>query len=151
MESTTESRQLPLKICRRCSIGSRTDAERCPNCGRRYRRRWQAWALAVAIVVLAFAAGYTGRQLLSNDSGDKGSSAEITAEQAGAIPLGISRPELVDRLDTDPTVVQPVGRGQICLFYPLADHPDSAWAFCFARGKLTSSSSASGSGATRPG
>jgi hypothetical protein len=149
MESSTEPAQPRLKICPRCSVASRTDAERCPNCGRRYRRRWQPWALGVAILALAFGAGYGGRQLLSDDSGG-GSSSEITAQRARGIPLGISRPLLVSRLGVSPTVVRPVGGGETCLFYPLSDRPDSVWAFCFARGRLKSSSSATGSGATPP-
>jgi hypothetical protein len=143
MESSTQSAQAPLKICPRCSVASRTDADSCPNCGRRYRRRWRPLALGVAILALAFGAGYGGRLLLADD--DEGSSSEITPQQASAVPLGISRPELVGWLDANPTVVKPAGPGQTCLFYPLADQPDSAWAFCFAGGKLKSSSSATGS------
>jgi hypothetical protein len=148
MDSSTGPAQAPLKICPRCSVASRTDAELCPSCGRRYRRRWQPWALGVAIIALAFGAGYGARLLLSDDDGS--SSPEITAEQAGAVPLGISRPELVSRLDANPTVVRPVGKAETCLFYPLTDQPDSAWAFCFARGKLQSSSRAAGGGAAPP-
>jgi hypothetical protein len=100
-----------------------------------------------AIVALAFGVGFGGRQLLSNDG--RSSSSQISAQQAGAVPLGITRTELVSRLDVNPTVARPVGRGLTCLFYPLADQPNSAWAFCFAGGKLRSSSSAS-SGAPSP-
>jgi hypothetical protein len=105
----------------------------------------------VAILALAFGAGYGGRQLIGNDNDGEGSSSEITAQQAGSVPLGISRPELVHRLGANPTVVQPVGNGETCLFYPLSDQPNSAWAFCFARGKLKGSSSESSTGAIQPG
>jgi hypothetical protein len=98
--------------------------------------------VGAVLVALAFGAGYGGRQLLSND--DENSPRQVSAEQAGAVPLGITRQELVHRLDVNPTVVRPVGQGQTCLFYPLADQPDSAWAFCFARGRLRSSASESG-------
>jgi hypothetical protein len=151
MDSSAEPTEAPLKVCSRCAVASRTNAERCPVCGRAYRRRWWPLVLAAAIVTLAFAAGYGGRQLLSTDDNDERSSSEIGAEQAGAVPLGISRPQLVSRLDIRPTVTRNVEGGRTCLFYPLRNQPESAWAFCFAQGKLTTSSRASSSDASDPG
>lgn len=98
--------------------------------------------LGAAIVILAFAAGYGGRLLLADDDGG---SSEITLEQAQGVSLGISRPGLVNRLGgTSPTVTRSDSVGRTCLFYALADRPDTAWEFCFAAGKLSSSESATG-------
>ncbi|MFL5898611.1 MAG: hypothetical protein ACJ76D_09145 [Solirubrobacterales bacterium] len=133
-----------MKVCPRCAVASRTDAESCPNCGRRYQRRWQPLAIGLAIAALAFAAGYGGKLLLSDDGG--GDSSAISSQLARAMPDGISRPQLIERLGgLTPTVAKPIPGAGTCLFYPLADHPDSAWQFCFTAGKLTSS------GATGPG
>jgi hypothetical protein len=151
MESSAEPAQPPLKVCPRCSVGSRTDAETCPNCGRRYRRRWRPWALGTAIVALAFGAGFGGRLLLDSGGDDDGSSSQITSRQASAIPRGISRPDLVNRLGATPAVIRQVGNGQTCLFYSLSDRPDSVWSFCFVGGKLKSSSLATSSGANPSG
>jgi hypothetical protein len=152
MESSTEPAQPRLKVCPRCSVASRTDAEICPNCGRRYQRRWRPWVLGAAIIVLAFGAGFGGRQLFDSGGGDNGSSSsEITSRQARAVPAGISRPELVSRLGATPTVVRRAGHGRTCLFYPVSDRPNSVWAFCFVRGRLKSSSSATSAGAAQPG
>ena len=100
-------------------------------------------ALGAAIVALAFGVGYGGRALLSGD--DASDSSEITVEQAHGVPLGISRAELLDRLDgKSPTVTQPVPGDGTCLFYALTGRPDTAWEFCFVSGKLTSTQSATG-------
>lgn len=57
--------QGPLKICRHCSVASKTDADDCPACGKPYSRQfnWKIW-LAVGIVIVAFFVGFGGRKLL---------------------------------------------------------------------------------------
>jgi hypothetical protein len=132
----------PLKVCPRCSTASRTDAERCPDCGRRYQRHWRLVALGLVIVALAFAIGFEARLLLDDDDGS--SAARITVEQAQGVPLGISRAQLAERLGASPTVVSSAGAGRTCLFYPLSDDAESAWEFCFDRGALKSSKQATG-------
>jgi hypothetical protein len=144
MESSTQTPGPALKVCPRCSVASRTDAERCPNCGRRYQRRWRPVALGGAIVVLAFGAGYGGRSLLSDDDGSNAPDS-ITPEQAASVPQGISRSALIDRLGgKSPTVVRRIPRDGTCLFYPLTDQTDAVWEFCFQNARLASSHGATG-------
>src|SRR5918998_5118809 len=80
----TPSQEIPLKICRHCSVASRTESETCPSCGRSYERRsfrWRWW-YALPIVVLAFAGGYFGLSQLVYDDEDP---AGLTLEEARAL------------------------------------------------------------------
>src|SRR5688572_23918531 len=60
MEGRAE--EIPLKVCRHCSVASRTNSDECPSCGGSYERRsfrWR-WGYVLPIVALAFAGGYFG-------------------------------------------------------------------------------------------
>jgi hypothetical protein len=123
----------PLRICPRCAVATRTDAATCPNCGRRYRRRYWLGALGVVIVALAFAAGFGGRELFDGDSG----SDSISANQANSVTLGISRDQLNQRLDdAEPIGTEPAIRGATCLAYRSSNPPGHTWVFCLRDNKL---------------
>ena len=137
----------PLKVCRKCSVASRTEAATCPACGRSYERRaWQwRWWMAIPIVALAFAVGYFGISKLVDDDDPAG----ITVAEAGAIEPGISEADLVDRLGEDPAYRRDRGTGTSaasCDYYGVTDEPDSIWEFCFRDDKLVGST-AVGAGA----
>ena len=139
MES--ESTQLPLRVCRKCSVASRTDADTCPNCGTPYQRQplqWRWW-MAIPIVALAFAIGYFGISKLVDDDDD---TEGITLAEAGAIEPGISEAEVVDQLGEDPSYRRERGSGDSavsCDYYAVSDKPDAVWEFCFRADKLIGS------------
>ena len=130
---------LPLKVCRHCSVASRTEADECPSCGKPYARRppslrmqW-SWWFAIPIVAAAFAIGYFGISKLID--GDGSDDATITVEQAGAVSPGATRDDLDDALDgEEPAFTRsPSGKPkQTCLYYGFEDQPDGVWEFCFA-------------------
>ena len=136
----TESTQLPLKVCRKCSVASRTDAGACPSCGASYRHElWQwRWWMAIPIVALAFAIGYFGISKLVDDDNSEG----ITVAEAGAVEQGVSEAELEDQLGEAPAYRRERGDGNAalsCAYYAVSDQPDSVWEFCFRDDKLIGS------------
>ena len=137
MES--ESARPPLKICRHCSVASRTDAETCPACGRPYRRSLWWWA-AIPVVALAFGLGYGVTELVQDDEFAPGS---ISAETGSDIEIGITRAEFDERVaGEDPTGTRSLGNGgdeAICLYYPVAGEEESVWQFCFRKDELVTS------------
>ncbi len=149
-----EAKEGPLKICRHCSVASRTEAEDCPACGKPYRRQfnWKIWG-AVAIIIAAFFIGFGVRKLLQGD--DEGAASTITLEQGEAVALGESRAGVVESLDgREPGLeqgeAQPLdGTGQTlpaadCIYYPISDDDPDVWDFCFQDDDLVSSSSVGG-------
>jgi hypothetical protein len=134
MESGSE--QLPLKVCRHCSVASRTESEQCPSCGRSYARprlQWRWW-FAIPIVALAFAGGYFGlSQLVYDDDGNA-----VTPEEAQAIAPGTSRTEVEEQLG-EPSDADVNARGLSCTTYDVEGESDQAWLFCFGDDKLVSS------------
>src|SRR5215211_3701265 len=101
----------PLKVCRHCSVASRTDAATCPSCGRPYERHiwpwgWRWW-FAIPIVVLAFAVGYFGISKLIEDDDPPG----VTAQDAGAVEPGVTQAELEDELGEPPQYERQKGVG----------------------------------------
>jgi hypothetical protein len=139
----------PLKVCRHCSVASRTDAEACPSCGTPYGRRrltWRwSWWFAIPIVAAAFLVGLLViGPLIRDDSGEAG----ITVQEAGKVPDGISQAELEDRVGETPTFVQR-RQGASCAYYPIEGQPRSVWEFCFEREELVGSRPLWGSGTSR--
>jgi hypothetical protein len=131
----------PLKVCRHCSVASRTDAESCPACGRPYRRSMWWWA-AVPIVAVAFALGYGITELLQDDE-----SGTISPETASELQIGTSRAEFDERVGEDPILTRTRGSGvdeTTCLFYAVAGEEDAAWQFCFRGDELVTSSQLGG-------
>lgn len=135
-----QATELPLKVCRHCSVASRTDAETCPSCGKPYQRQlWQwRWWLAIPIVALAFAAGYFGISELIDDDNPAG----ITVDEAGGVEQGISLAGLEDQLGESPQYTREQGKGGeaiSCAYYGLSDEPDGVWEFCFQDDELVTS------------
>jgi len=132
MES--HSAELPLRVCPRCAVATRTDSETCPNCGRRYRRRYRLAGLAVLVVVLAFGVGFGVRALLSDDDSNSNS---ISSQQANAVGGGSSRQRL-DAIvgDAEPISVRPFIGGGSCITYASSDSTHRAWLFCFQKDEL---------------
>jgi hypothetical protein len=131
-----EAAKAPLKVCRKCAVATRTEAASCPSCGSPYQRRRSVWWLAVPAVAIAFAIGYGGRTLLGGD--DESASDGITLKQGAAVPRGISRDALVERLGGRSPVVEQerAGRAGACVYYPISDRDGSVWEFCFEGGSL---------------
>ncbi|MGI9556732.1 MAG: hypothetical protein ACR2N5_02195 [Solirubrobacterales bacterium] len=135
----------PLKICRHCSVASRTEADDCPACGKPYARviNWKIPG-AIAIIAIAFFIGFFGRMIL--DDGDDGNASAITVEQASAVEVGSSRAEVVEALDTEPLDTGPAPLSDAdaavdaavdeCLFYSIADTEDVVWEYCFVGDEL---------------
>jgi hypothetical protein len=134
-----ESTQPPLKVCRHCSVASRTDAETCPACGRPYRRTLSLWWwAAIPIVALAFGLGYGVTELVQDDDSDSGS---ISFETGRAIEIGVSRDEFDERVPEEPLLVETRSTGNAeaeCLYYAIADE-QRAWEFCFQDDRLATS------------
>lgn len=150
-EAEGEGQTGPLKICRRCSVASRTEAAECPACDKAYARQfnWKVWA-AVAIIIAAFFVGFGVKKLLQGD--DEGAAATITLEQGQVVALGDSRSDVVGSLD----VLEQEGEAlqldgvdqalplQSCIYYPITDDEENIWEFCFQEDVLVSSSSVGG-------
>jgi ribosomal protein L40E len=54
---TTHSHQesVPTKVCLRCGVQSQTGADRCPACGKRYRRPSPLfWVVLVLVIFVLF-------------------------------------------------------------------------------------------------
>ena len=132
MES--HSAELPLRVCPRCAVAARTNSETCPNCGRRYRRRYRLAGLAVLVVALAFGVGFGVRALLS---GDDSTSNSISSGQANALGGGTSRQRLDEIVgDAKPISVRPLAGGGSCVTYASSDSAHRAWLFCFQNDEL---------------
>jgi hypothetical protein len=132
MES--QSTQPTLKVCPRCATATRTEAETCPSCGRRYRRRYWIGALGVVVVALAFAGGLAGRELLNG--GDSGGDS-ITNGQGNSVATDSSREQLDQRLDhAEPSSTEHVSKGGTCVTYPSKETPSQSWVFCFRNDQL---------------
>ena len=95
--------------------------------------------VAILIILVAFGAGYGGRKLVEGD--DAEDVPGISAQEGGEVPLGISRPELEERLGEPPTAVErpPAGAADECLYYGVTDEADSVWEFCFRDDELVTS------------
>jgi hypothetical protein len=132
MEGRTE---VPLKVCRHCSVASRTDAETCPSCGKPYRRRLWRWWFAIPIVALAFAGGYFGRKAIQDDEPDG-----LTIEEARTLTLGASPENVENVLDGQPPgkVRRSSGGGSelVCRAYEVVDEEGTIWELCFLDGQL---------------
>lgn len=137
MESQAE--QPPLKVCRHCSVASRTEAETCPSCGRPYARRIWRWWFAIPIVAAAFAIGFFGlSELIEGEEDPVG----ITLEEGEGVSLGASSAELEKQLDGQaPILTQRPGAGgaEECLYYGIVDRDDAVWMFCFSGDELVAS------------
>ena len=144
----------PLKICRHCSVASKTEAEDCPACGKPYRRQfnWKIW-LAVGIVIAAFFVGFGVRKLIQGD--DSSAAVGITIEQGEAPALGDDRATVVASLDGQEPALEEEGSAQAagadaslplptCIYYPIVDDTETIWEFCFQDDVLTSSDSVGG-------
>jgi hypothetical protein len=130
------SQQLPLKVCRHCSVASRTESATCPSCGQPYARRslqWRWW-YAIPIVALAFAIGYFGLSELVYDD----EPATVTEDEASAIELG-SAPEEVEEALGEPGQTSEDAAGLSCVGYDIEGQPEGTWLFCFGQDKLVSS------------
>jgi hypothetical protein len=128
--------QLPLKVCRHCSVASRTDAESCPSCGKSYQRelwRWHWW-LAIPIIVLAFGVGYGARKVLDDDS----EPSAITLEQAGSVGPDTTQADLAERFGDPEGNIGRIGgaEGSDCVYYEVSDRAETAWVFCFKQDQL---------------
>jgi hypothetical protein len=131
-----EPEQTPAKVCRQCSVASRTDAETCPSCGRPYERRLWRWWLAIPIAVLAFGAGYFGWQAIRDEPEPEG----LTIEEARRVTVGVapaSVNQVLDRQAPD-RVKRSSGGGSelVCRLYEVVDEEGTAWEFCFLDGAL---------------
>jgi hypothetical protein len=133
-----ESGQPPLKICPHCSVGSRTDADACPHCGKQYQRSVWRWWLAIPIAVVAFGAGFFGWQAIRDD--DEPEPAGLTIQEArnvtgGALPARVNhvldgqRPDRVRRSSAG-------GSELVCRLYLVVDEERTAWEFCFLDGAV---------------
>ena len=149
----TTATEQPLKVCRHCSVASRTEADTCPSCGKPYERqlwRWRWW-MAIPIVVLAFAGGYYG---LSELIWDDEEATTITESQAMAVPDNTTEDQLAARLGgIEPAIVRSrkAGAGKITCHYYKLDEEDAVWEFCFTADKaLVTSVKVGGEGGVTP-
>jgi hypothetical protein len=138
MES--HSPELPLKVCRHCSVATRTDAATCPSCGKPYQRQVWAWRwwLSIPIVALAFGIGYFGISRLVDDDESGG----ITADRASAVAPGSSPEDVEDQLGEPPQYERKQGEGEgalSCAYYGLSNEANAVWEFCFHDDRLVSS------------
>ena len=133
------SEQLPLKVCRHCSVATRTDADICPNCGRSYTRggpRWRWW-YAIPIILAAFAIGYFGISELVYDD-----PARVTEDEARAIELGTPRGDVEQQLGEPNEVTEEAGLS--CGGYEVEGEDDAGWLFCYRQEMLVTSEPVSG-------
>jgi hypothetical protein len=126
----------PVKVCPRCSVASRTDAARCPNCGREYHRRLWRWWFAIPIVALAFAGGYFGLSELVYDEEQEG----LTTEEAEALADSGPPSDLEAVVDGDePVDIRRQNEGGIellCRYYAVVDADETVWEACYLDGHL---------------
>jgi hypothetical protein len=132
-----QSTREPLKVCPRCAVASRTDSDRCPNCGREYRRRLWRWWFAIPIVALAFAGGYFGlAELVYDDDEPLG----LTAEEAQSLPDAGPPSDLEAVVDgVKPVDTRDQSEGGIdlqCRYYAIVDSEDTVWEACYLGGRL---------------
>jgi hypothetical protein len=136
-----EANQPHLKVCRYCSVQSRTASDNCPSCGKPYTRQSMLRPLlVVAALMLALALGYGLTSLIISDDGGGGQVDQrqppgvIRFEQGDAIPVGTPRGTVLERLG------RPLpGRGEPgCVYYAISDQPESVWRFCFRDGRVAS-------------
>lgn len=65
MATHSHQESVPTKVCFRCGVQSQTGADRCPACGKRYRRRnWLLWVV-LTLVLFVFLLTYAASQTLT--------------------------------------------------------------------------------------
>jgi hypothetical protein len=135
---SAEPAQPPLKICPHCSVGSRTDAETCPSCGKPYQRRAWRWWFVIPVAALAFGAGYFGWQAIEDDEESEPSGLTIQEARNAAIGTSPARVEHVLDGQRPGRVKRSSGGGNelICRVYVVVDEERTAWEFCFLIGEL---------------
>jgi hypothetical protein len=126
-----------LKVCRHCSVASRTEAATCPSCGRPYERRWWRWWFAIPIVAVAFGVGYFG---ISNLVFDDDARTGLTLDEANALNKGGPPGELEAVLDGDEPLDErrqkKGGFDFVCRYYTVIDADNTAWEACYLSGRL---------------
>jgi hypothetical protein len=131
-----EPAQPPQKACRHCSVVSRTDAEICPSCGKRYERRPWRWWHTIPVAVIAFGAGYFGWQAIRDEPEPQG----LTLQEAREVNTGTAPARVARVLDgqAPDRVKRSSGGGNqlVCRLYVVVDEERTAWEFCFLDGAV---------------
>jgi hypothetical protein len=94
--------------------------------------------MAIPIVALAFAVGFFGRKVLTDDEDPS----TITRQEGEAIELGSSSDELESTLGEPPRFTQSRGKGEAeldCSYYAIEGEANATWEFCFQKGNLIAS------------
>jgi hypothetical protein len=140
---TVDPAESPLKVCRHCSVATRTEATACPNCGRSYARqpfKWRWW-YAIPIVVIAFALGFFGiSNLVWDDDSGVDSSKGLTLAEAQALPDSGPPSDIETAADghkpVDTRDQSEEGADFVCRYYTVIDVDRTVWEACYLSGQL---------------
>jgi hypothetical protein len=150
-DPTPPAQAVPIKVCQRCGTQAQTAEDRCPGCGKKYKRRiFLKVMLGVTASCLLLIAGCAlligGAANEVNQQLEKAQNEHaITNVQARSVSLGTTRGQLEARFGKPEDVQEGQNAGigsDSCIYYNVENGEllDS-WQFCFegagASGKLT--------------
>lgn len=147
----------PTKVCSRCGAMSQTTGKKCPNCGKKYKRRtflkvflaFSALGLVAIIglvVLIGAAATEVGKQLDAEQAAHA-----ITPAQFDAVKLGWSESHVIRELGKEPEdrqdfesagLINDEPQNSSCIYYNRAGGTfGDMYQLCFSDGKLESKNS----------
>jgi hypothetical protein len=145
----------PTKVCPHCGVQAQTTADRCPNCGKRYRRRfrglriagWGCLGLVVGVIVIIVLIGV----LISagvEEAEDEQNETAITRQEFRSVELGMTLSQVRRRLGSPGDAQEFENEGlpgqairEDCIYYNEQDEPlgeGQYFQFCFENRRLTS-------------
>lgn len=142
---------MPTKVCQRCGTQAQTAGDRCPGCGKKYKRRIFLKVIlgvtaASLLLIVGCAALIGGAANEVNKQLEKAQNEHaISHAQARSVSLGTTRGQVEARFGRPEDVQEGQNAGlgsDSCIYYNVANGEllDS-WQFCFegagANGKLT--------------
>jgi rRNA maturation endonuclease Nob1 len=99
----------PTKVCPNCQVQSQTTASKCPNCGKRYKKR-KKWPWVILAFLVVFG-GCTAIVLASvnnavNELNKEQASHAITPAQFDSIKIGTPRAQVISTVGKQPEDTQ---------------------------------------------
>ncbi len=144
----------PTKVCPHCGVQAQTIADKCPNCGKKYKKK-QRIVLKVMLglfvgfcLLIAGCAALIGSGV--NEAQKENDRVGITAAEFGSVAQSttqsdveaqLGKPESAQEFENQIPELQANPSQSFCIYYPEKGKPlfeGKSFQLCFDEGKLTS-------------